>query len=107
MWWILWGILILFGLALLFGVLLAITSKYLDIKEDKRVEGINKLLPGYNCGVCNFPGCLAFAKAIVNEDVTNLKLCKPAKKDKHYYEIVEFLNNNPCDDGRIIKIEFK
>ena len=48
------------------GLILAFASKIFAVKTDERVEKINELLPGANCGGCGFAGCSALAEAIVS-----------------------------------------
>lgn len=53
------------GLGLLFATGLAIANKKLHVEEDPRVTEIMEVIPGANCGGCGFPGCAAFADAVV------------------------------------------
>ena len=48
------------------GIVLAYSSKVFAVKVDERVEKINELLPGANCGGCGYTGCAALAKAVVD-----------------------------------------
>lgn len=57
---------IMFGVALTFGVLLALANKKLKVYEDPRIDDVEKMLPGNNCGACGLPGCRAFSEAVVN-----------------------------------------
>ncbi len=54
------------GMGLLFAVGLAIANKKLHVEEDPRVARVMDVIPGANCGGCGFPGCAAFAEAVVN-----------------------------------------
>jgi len=65
-------IIILGALGLLFGIGLFIASRVFFVKHDERVEMIEKVLPGTNCGACGLAGCSGLAKAIVHgqADVT-------------------------------------
>ena len=74
-------VLVLAILGLLFGVLIAVLSKVLYVEEDNRIEELTKLLPGYNCGSCGFPGCKGLAEAIVNNN-DDLAKCKPLSSDQ-------------------------
>ncbi len=56
---------ILGGLALFFGAVLATAHRFLHVEEDPRLEKVNDLLPGNNCGACGEPGCAAFAGELV------------------------------------------
>ncbi len=56
---------ILAGLGLIFGVMLGIAAKIFMVKKDERIEKIEELLPGANCGGCGYAGCSGYAKAIV------------------------------------------
>jgi len=53
-------------LGLVFGVGLAIASKRLAVKVDPRLENIQGLLPGSNCGACGGAGCFGFAEALLS-----------------------------------------
>jgi len=52
-------------MGLAFGAGLAFASKKFAVEIDPRVEAINEVLPGANCGGCGFPGCGGFAVAVV------------------------------------------
>ncbi len=54
------------GLGLIFGGLLAFASKKFHVETDPRQAEIREILPGANCGGCGFPGCDAFAEALIN-----------------------------------------
>jgi H+/Na+-translocating ferredoxin:NAD+ oxidoreductase subunit B len=56
---------ILAGLGLFFGLLLALANRYLKVDEDPRIDAVEKLLPGSNCGACGQPGCRGLAERIV------------------------------------------
>jgi Na+-translocating ferredoxin:NAD+ oxidoreductase subunit B len=56
---------ILGGVGFTFGALIALANRKLSVWEDPRINGVNELLPGANCGACGYPGCRAFAEATV------------------------------------------
>ena len=101
---ILWAILILLGIGLILGLGLAIAAKLLHVKEDKRIEEVAKRLPNYNCGSCGYAGCKGRAEAIVTGKEDNLKKCKPGKEDANFKPIIEYLVQNPNEDGTKVKV---
>lgn len=54
------------GCGLMFGCLLAVCSVIFKVERDGRIEQIEKILPGANCGACGYAGCAAYAEAIVS-----------------------------------------
>ena len=62
------------------GIVLGISAKVFYVKPDTRVEDITKMLPGYNCGGCGYPGCAGMAEALVNKE-TEVTSCKPSKPE--------------------------
>jgi Na+-translocating ferredoxin:NAD+ oxidoreductase RNF subunit RnfB len=54
-------------LAFVLAAMLAMASRRLSVREDPRLEIAEGLLPGNNCGACGYPGCRAFAEAMLQE----------------------------------------
>lgn len=92
-------------LGILLGVILSLANKYLAVEEDPRIDGVEKLLPNYNCGACGTPGCRAFATGILNGEVKNLSRCKPGKAEKHFNPILEYLKDHPNPDGSKVDVK--
>lgn len=67
-------------LGLLFGSGLAYASKKFAIKIDPRLAKVVDLLPGTNCGGCGFPGCTAFAEAVL-KGAAPVTGCGPGGKE--------------------------
>ncbi len=55
---------IMTGLGLFFGIILATAYRFLRVQEDPRIEEVEELLPGTNCGACGQPGCHGFAEDV-------------------------------------------
>ncbi|MBZ0171554.1 MAG: RnfABCDGE type electron transport complex subunit B, partial [Phycisphaerales bacterium] len=53
------------GLGAFFGLVLAVANRFLKVEEDPRIDAVEEMLPGTNCGACGQPGCRAFAEALV------------------------------------------
>lgn len=64
---------ILTGLGLLFATILAIAYKKLKVYEDPRIDAVEEMLPGANCGACSMPGCRAFAEKVVSGEMNVAK----------------------------------
>ncbi len=54
------------GLGAAFAIVLAVAYRFLKVAEDPRIEQVEEMLPGTNCGACGQPGCRAFAEAVVD-----------------------------------------
>ena len=67
-------------LALLFGLGLAFASRALAVQKDERVERVEAVLPGLNCGACGYAGCAAYAEAVAKEG-ERPDLCGPGGAD--------------------------
>ncbi len=59
---------IMVGLGLFFGIIIAVAYKFLQVQEDPRIEQVEELLPGTNCGACGQPGCHGFAEQLAKGD---------------------------------------
>lgn len=75
--------------SVLMGILIGIVSTLFEKEEDKRVEFVLNMLPGYNCGGCGRAGCRAFAKELV-DGTADVKSCKPCKNENRI-KINEYL----------------
>lgn len=56
------------GLGLVFGCLLAYAYSVFYVPQDERIDKINEILPGANCGACGYAGCSAYAAALVSDN---------------------------------------
>lgn len=99
---ILYPFIVLGVLGIVLGIILSLAEQYLEVQEDPRIDGVEKLLPNYNCGACGTPGCRAFATAILSGEIKELSRCKPGKVDKHFNPILEYLKEHPNPDGSFV-----
>ncbi|MFH1539839.1 MAG: RnfABCDGE type electron transport complex subunit B [bacterium] len=58
-------VIMLGAFGLLFGFGLAFAARVFAVQVDPRIEKIEELLPGANCGACGLPGCSGYAAAVV------------------------------------------
>ena len=62
---IIWTIAVITVLGLLLALVLYLVAKKFKVEEDPRIDEVEKVMPGANCGGCGFAGCRAFAEAAV------------------------------------------
>ncbi len=61
-------ILILGILGAVAAIILYFVAQKFKVFEDPRIDKVEEVLPAANCGGCGFPGCRAFAEAMVKTD---------------------------------------
>ena len=58
------------------AVVLSAASKIMHVKVDERITLLTDCMPGANCGACGYPGCSAYANALISGNVKT-NLCTP------------------------------
>lgn len=53
-------------LSITLAIILAIAHNKLKVEEDPRIDWVEEMLPGANCGACGMPGCRQFAAKLVS-----------------------------------------
>lgn len=74
------SVIIVLGIGLLLGFIIALASYFLSVQRVARVEEVQELLPGANCGACGYAGCSAYAEAVVTEGAS-LSCCTSLTKE--------------------------
>ncbi len=70
---LIYTVLTLCALGVLAAVLLYFVARKFKVEEDPRIDEVEKMLPGANCGGCGFAGCRAMAEAlVVRDDISEL-----------------------------------
>lgn len=72
---IIWTIVIITVLGLLLALILFWVAKKFKVEEDPRIDEVEKVMPGANCGGCGFAGCRAFADAAVHAPNLDKNYC--------------------------------
>ncbi len=72
---IIWTIVIISVLGLLLALVLFFIAKKFKVEEDPRIDEVEKVMPGANCGGCGFAGCRAFADAAVKAKDLDGQFC--------------------------------
>lgn len=74
------GVALLGCIGLFFGIGLAMAAQKFHVEPDPKVEKVLHTLAGAQCGGCGFPGCEAYAEAVVHDPDVSPTLCFPGKK---------------------------
>ena len=72
---VLYTIIVLSIIGVIAAVLLYFVAQKFKVFEDPRIDEIEAILPGANCGGCGYAGCRNFADAIVKEEDISLLFC--------------------------------
>jgi len=59
----------LLTLASSLAIVLAVANSRLKVFEDPRIDDVQEMLPGSNCGACGLPGCRVFAEQVVAGEI--------------------------------------
>lgn len=66
---------VLFGLGVVFSFALYFVAAKFRVDEDPRIDEIEKVMPGANCGGCGFAGCRDFAQNCVRSGSLDNLFC--------------------------------
>ncbi len=92
------AVLVMVILGVFIGVILGVANIYFYVPNDEKLDTINAMLPGLNCGGCGFTGCSGFAQGIVDGEINSLSKCRPCSAAKKA-EILEYLKNEKKSNG--------
>jgi electron transport complex protein RnfB len=70
------AIIVLSMLGLVLGAGLALATRVMKVESDPLADEIQAMLPGLQCGQCNFPGCRGAAEALASGEV-GVTVCPP------------------------------
>jgi Na+-translocating ferredoxin:NAD+ oxidoreductase RNF subunit RnfB len=57
------------------AIILYFVAQKFKVIEDPRIDQVEEILPGANCGGCGFPGCRGFAEATVKSETLDGLFC--------------------------------
>ena len=72
---IIWTIAVITVLGLLLSVSIYLVAKKFKVEEDPRIDEVEAVMPGANCGGCGFAGCRAFATSCVGAENLDNNYC--------------------------------
>jgi Na+-translocating ferredoxin:NAD+ oxidoreductase subunit B len=61
------------GVTFVLATLLVFANRWFHVEADSRVAAVEEMLPHTNCGACGYPGCHAFAEALVSGQTLPVK----------------------------------
>jgi len=83
---------LIFALVFLLASMLVIADRWLFVPEDPRIAAVEQMLPHTNCGACGYPGCHAFAEALVSGEAAPVGCTVSAPPD--HVRIAQYLGVN-------------
>lgn len=97
------AVLILCAIGAVAAVLLYVIAQKFRVEEDPRIDDVEKMLPGANCGGCGFPGCRGLADQLVkSEDISSL-YCSVGGGDT-MKRIAEYLGKTAAEKEPMIAV---
>ena len=72
---LLFTVLTLCIVGVLAAVVLYFVAQKFKVYEDPRIDAVESMLPGANCGGCGYPGCRGLADALVGSDDLSSLYC--------------------------------
>lgn len=93
---ILYTLISLSSLGVLLAVILFFVAQKFKVIEDPRIDEVEALLPGANCGGCGYPGCRGFADACVKADSLDGLFC-PAGGNECMNAVAKALGMAPVE----------
>ena len=89
---VIWTIAILVILGTVLAVVLYVVAEKFKVEEDPRIDEVEKVLPGANCGGCGFAGCRAMSEALVKNDNIDALYCPVAGGDVKIHSVDDGIN---------------
>jgi electron transport complex protein RnfB len=90
------------GLGIIAAAGLSVASRVFHVDIDPRLEVIEGILPGVNCGACGYPGCSGFAEGLLSGEAEPTA-CAPADKET-VHKIAEYLGMEVTDTVRKVAV---
>ncbi|MGM0675181.1 MAG: RnfABCDGE type electron transport complex subunit B, partial [Spirochaetota bacterium] len=67
-------------LGLLFAIFLGVANRKFHVETNPKIDEVEEVLPGVNCGGCGYPSCATYAEAIA-ENGEEIDLCVVGGED--------------------------
>ena len=96
------AVIVIAVMGVLLGLLIGFVAKLFAVETDPRIEEVEELLPGANCGGCGFAGCSDFAKAVVGDNAEPGGC--PVNSSENSTAIGKLLGKSAGDGGKKVAI---
>lgn len=80
------------AIGIIAAAILYYAAQKFKVYEDPRIDQVDDILPGANCGGCGFPGCRGFAEALVKADDISDLFC-PVAGNETMAEVAKLLGH--------------
>jgi Na+-translocating ferredoxin:NAD+ oxidoreductase subunit B len=85
------------------AIILFLVARKFNVVEDPRIDQVEEELPAANCGGCGFPGCRAFAEALVKaDDISDLKC--PVSSNEAMAKIAVILGKEIAEQDPLVAV---
>ena len=85
------------------AIILFFVAQKFKVFEDPRIDEVEEMLPGANCGGCGYPGCRGLAEALVKlEDISSLNC--PVAGSEPMKKIAEHLEKTAGDNDPLVAV---
>jgi electron transport complex protein RnfB len=101
---LIYTILTLVVLGVVAAIVLYFVAQKFKVEEDPRIDIVEGMLPGANCGGCGYPGCSGLAEALVEGKVKKVSTCRPSKPEARQ-NIKDYLASTPGPDGNTVNVD--
>ena len=85
------------------AIILFVIAQRFKVIEDPRIDMVEEILPGANCGGCGFAGCRNFAEACVRADNLGKLFCPPGGNDT-MAEVAAILDKEAVEKDPLVAV---
>lgn len=100
---LIYTILTLVVLGIVAAIVLYFVAQKFKVEEDPRIDIVEGMLPGANCGGCGYPGCRGLSEALVKSDSMDGLRC-PVGGNEVMQKIGDFLGKTPAQGEPMIAV---
>lgn len=97
------SILTVSAIGILAALILYIIAQKFKVYEDPRIDDVEGVLPGANCGGCGYPGCRGFAEACVKADNLDDLYC-PVGGNECSVDIANILGKEAAEKAPLVAV---